>query len=78
MSEYDNLGSIMEKKYFTVKDVADRFGVTEPFIRSEIERGRLHANKIGRVYRISEEDIQAYEKLTHTGKKSEGDLALAG
>ena len=64
----------MEKRYFTVKDVAERFGVTEPFIHSEIKRGRLGANKIGRVYRISEEDIQAYEERTRTREKSKEEL----
>jgi excisionase family DNA binding protein len=68
----------MEKQYFTVEEVAKRFQVTEQFIRAEIRRKRLHANLIGREYRISQRDVKDYEDLTHTGDKSKDNLIEIG
>lgn len=66
-----------EEEYFTVREVAQHFGITEELVRAEIRRKRLFANKIGGEYRISRTDRDAYKKQTHTGNKP-GDLALAG
>jgi len=56
----------MEGQYYTVKQVAHHLNMTERYVQAEIKRGRLHANRFGREYRISPEDLQAYKQLTHT------------
>lgn len=53
-----------EEAYFTVKEVAQYFKITEQFVRREIGRGRLIANKFGGEWRIKRQDRDAYEKLT--------------
>lgn len=64
----------MEEKYFTTRQVAEHLNVTEQFVRAQIRRGRLHANWLGKEYRISPEDLEAYKKLTHTSERNKGDL----
>lgn len=60
-----------QEKYFTVKEVALHLRLTEKFVRAEIGRKRLLANKMGGEFRISETDLIAYKKLTHTGNGAE-------
>lgn len=60
-----------QEKYFTVKEVALHLRLTEKFVRAEIGRKRLLANKMGGEFRISETDLDAYKKLTHTGNGAE-------
>jgi excisionase family DNA binding protein len=66
-----------EEAYFTVKEVAQYFKITEKFVRAEIGRGRLIANKFGGEWRISREDRDKYEILTRVENRSKGDLAPA-
>jgi excisionase family DNA binding protein len=37
-----------ERDGFSVREVAGRYGVSEPFVRLEIQRGNLRASKLGR------------------------------
>lgn len=63
------------EEYFTVKEVAQHLKLTEKFVRAEIGRKRLLANKMGGEFRISRADLESYIRLTHTGNRSEEDLA---
>ena len=49
------------KKYLSVKDIADKFGVTDEWIRDLIQAGRIKATKIGR-WRVRPEDLEKFIK----------------
>lgn len=51
----------MKKKYFTCKEVAERYGVSEYTVWRWIRSGRLDAVCIGRIYRVSLEQLEAFE-----------------
>lgn len=51
------------KAYHTVKDVAARWDTCERSVRREIKAGNLVAHRFGRLIRISDEDLQVYERL---------------
>jgi len=46
-------------KYLTVKEVSEKLGVTEKWIRDLIQAKELRATKIGK-WRINPEDLQAF------------------
>ncbi len=47
------------KQYLSVRDIADKFGVTEEWIRDLIQAGKIKATKIGR-WRVKPEDLQKF------------------
>ncbi len=51
----------MEKKYYTCKEVAERYGVCEDTVWSWNRSGLLSAVKIGRNYRVTSEQLEAFE-----------------
>lgn len=63
-----------EEEYFTVREVAQYFKITEKAVRIQIGKGRLAANKIGGEWRISRRDREAFEQLT---RKEKDILAVA-
>jgi excisionase family DNA binding protein len=46
-------------KYLTVREVSERLGVTEKWVRDLIQVKELRATKIGK-WRIKPEDLQAF------------------
>ncbi len=50
-------------KFYTISDVADALRVSTKSIRRKIESGELTAHKLGRLWRISEQDLRAYLAL---------------
>lgn len=52
-----NLG---ELRAFTVKEVADNFGVTIMTIRNYIKSGKLKARKVGVKYYITEDNLREF------------------
>ena len=52
--------------YYTCEQVADRYGVKLITVWDWIRKKRLPALKLGRDYRISEEDIRAFEESCRT------------
>ena len=50
------------KKYLSVKDIAEKFGVTEEWIRDLIQAGKIKATKIGR-WRVKPADLQEFIKM---------------
>ncbi len=47
------------KQYLSVKDIAEKFGVTEEWIRDLIQAGKIKATKIGR-WRVKPKDLQEF------------------
>ena len=52
--------------YYTCEQVADRYGVKLITVWDWIRKKRLPALKLGRDYRISEEDIRVFEESCRT------------
>jgi excisionase family DNA binding protein len=50
----------LSNKYFTVKELATRFNVSVDVFYEAIRDGHLRAETLGRIKRISEEDLQDY------------------
>ena len=49
------------KKFYTCKDVADRYGVKVTTVWEWIRTGKLKAVHIGRNYRVTEEALMSFE-----------------
>lgn len=49
-----------EKKFMTLEDVADMLGVNYQLIYRLVRSGELPAIRLGRVYRVTQEDLNAY------------------
>lgn len=50
--------------YYTCKEVAERFRVQERTVWSWIRSGKLPAVRVGKQYRITEEDINVLKRAT--------------
>lgn len=48
---------------YSIKEIAGFFGVSFGVIKRAIDKGDLVASQVGSVYRISEEDFEAYKEL---------------
>ncbi len=55
-------------KFHNVKEVADRFPVTEQTIKNWCRSGRLKSRKIGREIYITEDDINEFLELRGKGE----------
>lgn len=53
-------------KFYTIKDVAIVFRVSEKTIRRWIENGELRAHRLGRQWRIADDDLRAFCALGRT------------
>lgn len=49
-----------EKAFLTLEEVAGLLGVTYQLIYRQVRSGKLPAARIGRVYRVAREDLEAY------------------
>jgi len=49
-----------EKNIFTLQEVAKYLKVSAQTITKLIKRGELKARKVGRVYRLTQEDVDRY------------------
>lgn len=58
-------------KMYTCQQIAERYGVAKITVWDWIRKKKLPALKIGRDYRILEEDIKAFENARHTVKAIE-------
>ena len=50
----------MEKRFFTVKEIADDLGVKEDTVRDWVRRRELAAYRVGRELRIKKEDYENF------------------
>jgi putative molybdopterin biosynthesis protein len=50
----------VEKRFFTVKEIADDLGVKEDTVRDWVRRRELAAYRVGRELRIKKEDYENF------------------
>ena len=50
----------VEKEFLSLEEVADLLGVNYQLIYRQVRGGLLPAARIGRVYRVSKKDLEAY------------------
>jgi excisionase family DNA binding protein len=56
-----------EKKFMTLEDVADLLGVNYQLIYRLVRSGELPAIRLGRVYRVTQDDLNTYLTNQKTG-----------
>jgi excisionase family DNA binding protein len=61
----------MEKEYLSVKEIADKLGVSADTVQGLIRRKELVAYKVGNTYRIKKEDFDKFMEERRTDKKDE-------
>lgn len=54
------MGSNKELNFYSVQEVADILKVSKRTIFRYLQAGQLHAVKIGKSYRISQEQLEAF------------------
>ena len=54
-------------KLYTLQEVADVLRVTKQTLYNNIRKGNLQANKVGKEYRITEEQLQDIVKNGYSG-----------
>lgn len=62
----------MTRKLYFIKEIVLKFGIGEWTIRKAIDSGKLKASKIGREWRVKEEDFEAYLEATSNINKNRG------
>ena len=60
-----------DTKYMTIEEVADLLGVTYRLIYRLVRSGELPAVRVGRVYRITGTDLDAYLEKSKTSRGAE-------
>lgn len=58
-----------KKNYLALEDVADMLGVNYQLIYRLVRSGELPAIKLGRIYRVTQEDLDAYLESKKTSAK---------
>lgn len=54
------------EKYFTCNDVAERYGVKVATVWEWVRQGKLKAMQTGKLYRIKQADLDAFENRNST------------
>lgn len=49
-----------EQNFYAIPEVAERLKITEELARELIRRGEIHAYRIGKAYRITDDDINEF------------------
>jgi excisionase family DNA binding protein len=55
------------QNFYAIPEVAERLKIKEELVRELIRRGELHAYRIGKAYRITDDDIDAFLQTCSTG-----------
>jgi excisionase family DNA binding protein len=58
---------LVEVRFFTIKEIAEQFGVNERTVRRWIASGDLVAIKLNGTVRVSEDDYRTFLALHRTG-----------
>lgn len=61
----------MENKFYTIDQIAKMLGMHHKTIRKFINEGELSASKVGKQWRISEQDIAAFIEKNNVNMESE-------
>ena len=67
-----------DRKYMTLEEVAELLGVNYQLIYKLVRNGELPAVRIGRIYRITETDLDAYLASARTTGGEGGACAACG
>ena len=62
----------MSKDFYSTKEVAELTGLTDVAIRQYIRRGQLKASKFDRVYMITKEALEDWERTRKPRKQKDG------
>lgn len=62
----------MSNEIYTITQTAEYLQVSDKTVRRLIERNELPASKVGRAWRIAQNDIEKYLRDTKNIKKQEG------
>jgi excisionase family DNA binding protein len=60
-----------DQQFYAIPEVAERLKVKEELIRELIRRGDLHAFRIGKAYRITDDDIDNYLRSCSTRQEED-------
>lgn len=62
----------MEKHFFSITEIAKMLGISRVAVFNKIKNGQIKAQKIGRVFAISEEEVKNIigENLSEEAKKN--------
>jgi len=63
----------MEEKYYSPREIANRYNVTSQAITKWIKQGKLKAVKVGSVWRIPESALEEFLKKSMEGKSTTSD-----
>ncbi len=55
-----------EQTFYAIPEVAEKLKIKEELVRELIRRGELHAYRIGKAYRITDDDIDDYLRSCST------------
>ena len=62
----------MEEKFYRIREVAEMLKLAKSTVRKYLANGKLTGSKIGRIWRISQDDIDAFIAATHSGQTTAG------
>lgn len=51
---------VLEERFYTVKELSEYFRVSERTVRNWIKDGSIESYKVGRMTRVSEEQLNSY------------------
>ena len=60
-----------DQQFYAIPDVAERLKVKEELVRELIRRGDLQAFRIGKAYRITDDDIDEYLRSCSTRQEED-------
>ncbi len=55
-----------DQHFYAIPEVAERLKVKEELVRELIRRGEIHAFRIGKAYRITDDDLDEYLRSCST------------
>jgi excisionase family DNA binding protein len=55
-----------DQHFYAIPEVAERLKIKEELVRELIRRGEIHAYRIGKAYRITDDDIDAFLRSCST------------
>ncbi len=61
----------MEEKYYTIAQVAEKLNLHHKTIRTFINSGRLNATRVGKQYRVTQEDLDSFVQSRESTEQNE-------
>jgi len=72
MRQPTNREEMISQNFYAVEEVADLLKVDPRTIRTAIHSGKLKAARVGRHFRIAEEDLKKYLEFDKTDTRRKG------